>query len=446
MRMRGERVDLVPTEFRGAWYGSGRENTLPGHAFVYAGAKATYSAWHRPMAVYSPEVNRTFFVYGDAQNRPAVSEFDHAAGRFAKPWALGTNPDDNAHRNPTLLVDEEGFLFVFYGYHGSRQPIHVLRSLYPHDISAWTHVSDLTDGNGSYANPWQLLPGEIIVPHRQPTGWCFKKSRDQGATWSDTVELVSFSTYEGTSTVYGLTTAQAGPYPRGIHFVWSRLGGGTPEAIRTKHLWARRYNVYYACSYDGGDTWQRSDGTPYTLPITEDTAELVYNSGEHGTWLKDLLIGSGGRPLVLFLDGDADTYRSTWKIARRTEPGWDIVDLTTSDHMYDGGAFCALNPNDIRLFGPSAPAQPGCDGGNIEEWQSTDGGANWTRLRTLTHGTERSHNHVKTVLHHEKSDGKFRVMWSCGDGQSPPGDTDVTMYYLGDGMDAPRQIVASQGE
>jgi len=439
----GKHIEPVRTTFRGVWYGSGRQNTLPGHSFVYAGGKATYSAWHRPMAVYAPKVNKTFFVFGDAQNRPAISVFEHDTSRFAKPLALGTNPDGNAHRNPSLLIDEDGYLYVFYGYHGGGQPIHVLRSLYPYDITSCTHMSDLTDGNGSYANPWELQRGEIVVPHRQPTGWCFKKTRDQAVTWSDTVELASFSTYEGTSTVYGLTTGETGPFPRSIHFAWSRLGGGSEEAIRTKHLWARRYNLYYACSDDGGDTWRRTDGSVYELPISEDAAEKIYDSGEHGTWIKDIAIAPGVGPLILSLDGDADTYRSTWKIARRTDNGWDIVDLTTSDHMYDAGAFCVLSADDIRLYGPSAPAQAGCDGGNIEEWQSTDHGKTWNKLRILTHDREKSHNHVKTVLNHELSDGQFRIMWSCGDGQSPPDDKEVTMYYFGDGMDAPSQIEAS---
>lgn len=439
----GKPVEPVPTTFRGVWYGSGRQNTLPGHAYVYAGGKATYSAWHRPMAVYAAEVNKTFFVFGDARNRPAVSVFEHEAGRFAAPLALGTNPDGNAHRNPTLLIDEDGYLFVFYGYHGGAQPIHVLRSRYPYDMTSWVRMADLTDGNGSYANPWQLRPGEILVPHRQPSGWCFKKSRDQAVTWSDTVELASFSTYEGTSTVYGLTTAETGPFPCSVHFAWSRLGGGSEDAIRTKHLWARRYNLYYARSDDGGDTWRRSTGAPYELPITEDAAEKLYDSGEHGTWIKDLVVVPDGGPLILFVDGDADTYRSTWKVARRTGEGWEITDLATSDHMYDGGAFCVIKADDIRLYGPTAPAQPGCDGGNIEEWQSTDGGKTWNKLRALTHGDTTSHNHVKTVRNHERSDGQFRVMWSCGDGQSPPDDTEVTLYYFGEGMDAPRQIEAS---
>ncbi|HOZ49490.1 MAG TPA: BNR-4 repeat-containing protein [Candidatus Hydrogenedentes bacterium] len=435
-----EIVTPAPTTFRGVWYGCGTENTLPGRDLVYAGGKATYCAWHRPMAVYAPAVNKTFFVFGDAENRPAISYFDHQTSTFAPPLALGTNPDGNAHRNPTLCIDEDGFLYVFYGYAGGKQPIPVLRSIAPFDITRWERRADLTDGSGSYPNPWQLRSREILVTHRVPAGWAFRRTREGGATWEPTVSLVEFGSYEGTSTAYGFSMAETGPYPRKLHFVWSRLGGGSPEAVRTKHLWARRFNVYYACSDDGGDTWRRSDGTAYTLPITEDIAEKLYDSGEHGIWLKDMQIDNAGNPIILFIDANTDTYESAWKVARHADGLWTLADVTRTDHMYDGGALVVLADDDIRLYGPTAASQPRVDGGEIEEWQSTDHGRAWTRRRALTNASPFAHNHVKTVFDQDASDGRFRVFWSYGDGRVPPESRDVRLFCFGDGMDTPREI------
>jgi hypothetical protein len=102
-------------DFKGMWYCCGTANTLPGHKFVYSGGKATYSAWHRPMAVYAKQVDRTFFVFGTPGNCPAISSFDHKTGAFDGPVVLGPNIDGNAHRNPTLLIDEKGLIYVFRG-------------------------------------------------------------------------------------------------------------------------------------------------------------------------------------------------------------------------------------------------------------------------------------------------------------------------------------------
>ncbi|MBM3891955.1 MAG: hypothetical protein FJ388_22810, partial [Verrucomicrobia bacterium] len=118
-------------EYGGVWYASGTTNVLPGHRYVYSGPMATYSVWHRPMAVFAPVVNKTFFVYGNATNAPTISFYDHARRCFATPVVLGKNPNDDAHRNPTLHVAKDGHLYVFYGAHG--HPTHVVKSVAPYD-------------------------------------------------------------------------------------------------------------------------------------------------------------------------------------------------------------------------------------------------------------------------------------------------------------------------
>ena len=444
----------LPPECRGVWYCCGTANTLPGHKYVYSGGMATYCIWHRPMAVYAPEVNKTFFVYGNANNAPTITCFDHAAQRFAYPVVLGSNPDGDAHRNPTLLVAEDGHLYVVYGAHG--HPTHAVRSSTPYDISTWTRLPDLPDPETSYPQPWPLKPGEIFVSYRcrplsavrapktaegQPPGWRFTLSRDGGKTWTPSQDFIQF---EGSS-IYAITIAEEGRYPRKVHIAWSRLGGGTPEEVRTKHLWARRYNVYYACSDDGGATWRKSDGTPYALPITEAAAEKIYDCGQRGVWLKDIQLDEQGNPYILFIDSDPSTYESAWKIARHVGGKWAISSIAASDHMYDDGGLVILSGNDLRVYGPTTASQPQEDGGEIEEWRSTDGGATWSNRKHLTQGSPLSHNNVKVVLGHQKGKGDLRIFWSYGDSNYPPATKDVRLYYYGEALgEAARVTFASR--
>ena len=421
--------------FSGIWYACGTANTLPGRKYVYGGGKATYSSWHRPMAVYAAAVDKTFFVFGDAHNRPNISTYDHKTGTFADPVVLGTNIDGNAHRNPTILIDEAGTIFVFRGYNG--MPTHVVRSASPHDITQWLPRTPVEPGSkASYPQPWQLKPGEIFVSYRQSPGWSYRISKDGAQSWAPTVNLVRF---EG-CLIYAVTVAETGPYPRKVHIAWSRLGGGTDEEQRTKHLWARRYNVYYACSADGGRTWQRSDGRPYDLPITEASAEKLYDCGQRGVWLKDIQLDSKGEPGILFIDADVATFRSAWKLARRSAGAWRVADVATSDHMYDGGALVIVADDDVRIYAPTTPSQPGYDGGEIEEWRSVDGGLTWKNTAHLTTGSAYSHNHVKPVLHHERGRGDLRVLWTYGDSTYPPATRQVSLYCYGERMGKSRRI------
>ncbi|MBN2310466.1 MAG: BNR-4 repeat-containing protein [Candidatus Hydrogenedentes bacterium] len=427
--------------FRGIWYGCGTANTLPGNQFVYAGGKATYSAWHRPIAVYAPAVNRTYFVFGDHANRPNISYYDHAGQSFAGQVVLGENPDMNAHRNPTLHIDDDGYVFVFRGYASGGQPMTVLRSEKPHGIGDWTPRARVGEGTGSYPQPWQLVPGELFVTYREHhLGWACRISTDGAESWGPPTTLVQFGTGESPS-VYGISQGATGPYPRTVHFVWSKLGGGTPEEVAAKHLWARRYNVYYAASDDGGRTWRRSDGTPYELPIREEAAEKIYDCGQHGVWLKDIQVDGDGRPNVLFIDAEVETYKSVWKFGRLAADGyWYFSDVARTGHMYNGPALVLAGPGDYRIYGPSTPSQPRTDGGEIDEWRSADRGASWSRFAQRTTGSKYSHNHVKTVLNHELGAGDFRVLWSYGDGTSPPATKHVFMYMYGETLERPRPI------
>jgi len=409
---------------QGVWYACGTANAYPGKKYVYSGPMATYCAWHRPIAVYAPAVRKTFFVFGNPDNAPAISDYDHRAKRFAPPVVLGTNPDMDAHRNPTLLIDEAGFLYVFYGAHG--HPTRVVKSRSPYDVSGWSEAAAIDDPGTSYPQPWQLCEREIFVSFRQSPGWCFRKSTDGASSWEPTVNLIRFAD----ARIYAVSIGGTGPFPRAVHVAWSKLGGGTPEEVRTKHLWARRYDVYYARSDDGGTTWKRSDGSEYTLPITEETAEKVYESGEHGVWLKDIQLDPRGDPYILFLDADVATYESTWKVAGRPAEGWQISDVAQSDHMYDAGGLVILGEDDFRIYGPTTGSQAHEDGGEIEEWTSSDRGRTWTNTKHLTAGSRYSHNQVKVVFNRGESD--FRVLWSYGDSVYPPATRDVYLCRYGE--------------
>ena len=390
----------------GVWYTSGG---------VYHGAMATYCMWHRPMAVYASSQDKTFFVYGNYENSPTISYYDHATGVFADPVVLGTNPDGDAHRNPTILIDEDGYIYVFWGAHV--HPTHVTKSKSTYDITSWESKTDI-GAHTSYPQPWQLKSGEIFVSYRGDPNmsWCSQKSVDGGESWLDYTNIVDFTTGQ----IYLVSIAETGSYPRKIHLAWSHM-------VST---WDQRWDVYYAYSDDGGTTWKKRDGTEYTLPITEASAEKVYESGDEGVWLKDIQLDSNGNPYILFISANRITYQGTWKIARYSGGNWVITDLTSSDHMYDSGALVILADNDMRIYAPTTPSQAGEDGGDIEEWQSTDSGQTWVNTKHITKNSPYSHNHVRTVWNSQKGD--FRVFWSYGNSLLNPADKRVHLYYYGE--------------
>src|SRR5678809_39265 len=79
--------------YRGIWYMN--QPSKDEYKYKYSGGFATYPQQHVPIAIYSKEANKTFFVYGgkigggktaDA-NRISnmVSYYDHATGLVPRP-------------------------------------------------------------------------------------------------------------------------------------------------------------------------------------------------------------------------------------------------------------------------------------------------------------------------------------------------------------------------
>ena len=109
-------------------------------------------------------MKKTFFCYGGTTARSTndkqvllhmISYFDHATGTVPRPRVLLNKQTDDAHDNPTLSIDDGGFIWIFSPSHGTGRPSYIHRSRKPYDIDDFELVQK---GNFSYPQPW-WLPG-----------------------------------------------------------------------------------------------------------------------------------------------------------------------------------------------------------------------------------------------------------------------------------------------
>ena len=168
-----------------------------GHAEITddAGRGAVYQA-QNPQAVHLPDREETVVAYRGEDSDPFVTRYDHATGAFDEPIRVGTNPlvDTDNHGPPSVCVDGEGYVYLFYGAHNS--PIQVARSTEPGRIDEWDHCSPIDDPGGSYPQP-VAIGGDLLVFYRAGNGHgppyeypqheygTIARSADGGETWSD---------------------------------------------------------------------------------------------------------------------------------------------------------------------------------------------------------------------------------------------------------------------
>ena len=164
-------------------------------SFTFNGAWCWFSD---PRAVYyEGEHRRTYAGWIDNYGDVHIGYYDHDNQQIESRTIFNDLEVDD-HDNPSILLDEEGHLLVFFNSHGGPEGLYFIRSKNPEDITVWSEgrllklndPSQLEYGNESYTytNPVKLAEegGRIFLFWRgidgKPT---YSTSENNGETWSE---------------------------------------------------------------------------------------------------------------------------------------------------------------------------------------------------------------------------------------------------------------------
>ncbi len=422
--------------YRGIWY----YNQPSGDEYVYkySGGLGTYPHQQLPIAYYSKVANKTFFCWGGSVTGKnellhMVSYYDHATGLVPRPRILLNKRTDDAHDNPVLTLDGDGYVWVFSNAHGTARPAYVHRSTRPYSVDEFERVLET---NYSYAQPWHFAGLGFLLMHTryQDKGRSlYWMTSPDGRTWEEPRLLarVSLGHYQ----ISGRHGARVGtvfnyhPAPVGLN---------------------ARTNLYYVETADMGRTWRAADGRAVAPPLREvRNPALVrdYESEKLLVYLKDLQFDAQGRPVILYMTsrGYASGPTSdphTWHTARWTGERWELRPITTSDHNYDCGALY-IEPGGVwRMIAPTDPGpQPHTTGGEMVTWLGRDEGRTWVRLRPLTRNSRYNHTYARRPVNAHPD---FYALWADGDTLKP---SESSLYFCNrDGARVRRLPPAMTGE
>lgn len=408
--------------YRGIWYYN--KNLKTEYRYKYSGGMATYPYQHAPIAIYCPEVRKTFFVYGGTTARTGadrqellhmVSYYDHETGLVPRPRVLLNKMTEDAHDNPTLQVDAQGHLWIFSSSHGTARPSFIHRSLRPWSIDAFERVAVT---NFSYTQPWYIPQEGFLFLHTRYGGGkplgnnavrClfWMTSRD-GRTW-DTPRM--------------LAGIEMGGYQ--VSWISGRRVGTAFDHHPAKLGLDHRANVYYAESGDFGRTWCAANGAVLDTPLSSaDNPALVWNTRAEGllAYMKDVNFDREGRPVILFstsrgADPGPENGPHQWYTAQWNGKTWVRRPFAISDNNYDHGSLYIEADGTWRVIAPTeAGPQPYNPGGEMVLWKSADEGRTWSRVKQLTSGSSRNHTFARRPLNAHPG---FYALWADGHGREP---------------------------
>jgi hypothetical protein len=409
--------------YRGIWYMN--QPSRDEYVYKYSGGLGTYCAKHKPFAVYCKAVDKTFFCYGgttkDSHRKLVhmVSYFDHTSHSVPRPTLLLDKKTDDAHDNPVISVDEEGYIWIFSTSHGTSRPSYIHRSREPYSIDTFQRVpATRLDGdcrepitNFSYVQPWHV-EGKGFICFFTRYGYPAKRTllcmtSPDGVRWSPWQRLAAIA--EGHYQISAAGQRRAGSafnyHPQGKGLNW-------------------RTNLYYVETSDFGQSWQAADGTPLELPLTKPGNDALvhdYESQSLNVYLKDIRYDANDRPAILYVTSKG--YQSgpkndprTWTIAAWAGQRWEILPAFTSDNNYDMGSLW-LEGDTWRIIAPTETGpQPYNPGGEVAIWVSADRGKTWHKQKQLTSGSPRNHTYVRRPVNAHPD---FYALWADGHGRQP---------------------------
>jgi hypothetical protein len=384
----------------------------------------------------------TYACYVDGAGRVVLKTSADGGASWSQPTILHTGNSDDAHNLCSVAIDPQGYVHMMYDMHGT--PLKYKVSNAPYSIGSFTARN--TTGTGedmvTYPSFFTAPQGGFYLLHRY---WgsghgdlYLKRLVSSPATWQD----VHIPLLKGT----GLTPSD--------NAYWSNVAF---DAAGNWHFaWVHRksdgynYNVDYARYNAALGRWERSDGTPYSLPITRDTAEVVLPTGPSdglmNTGLNVVLDGTG-TPHLIFTKQAADGYREVFHSAKAGGQ-WRVNQVTDFNRARVNG--CVNDPDpgrtlprpcDMEVGGPLAVmdakgrmfvfvpvAIP--DAQSRGMWarppatlywlMSADGGATWSSPKEIALPDGKHTNELPMDGKYFRQAGKLRLFMQTVDAKTGP--------------------------
>jgi hypothetical protein len=402
--------------YRGIWFTLGQ---FDAYGDKYSGGLGTYTAKHIPFAIYSKEVDKTFFVYGGTKKDQRyllimASYFDHKEGVVPRPTLVHDKGGVNdPHDNGSIAMDDKGHIWVFVSGRGQKRPGFKYRSTEPYSVAAFEQVSE---EEMTYPQPWWIEGHGFIHLFTKYTGVreLYWNTSPDGYTWTDHQKLAGMGGHYQTSRAQG----------EKIYTAFNMHPDGNVD---------KRTNLYFLQSTDFGTSWQTVQGETVETPLTDrHCSALVRDFEAEGrlVYVKDINFDREGRPIILVVA--SSDYRAgplgdprTWTIAHWDGSAWKFHEVTHSTHNYDMGSLYVEEEGALwRILGPTerGPQRWG-GGGEMAIWESRDEGATWEKVQDVTHDSRYNNGYARRPVN---AHDDFYALWADG---NPEVMTESHLYF-----------------
>jgi hypothetical protein len=387
--------------------------------FTNNGYSNTISTMQHPAGEHYKGV--TYVAYQGPLEDPYVAAYDHTNGKWLGPFKAGISEmgktpgaEIDNHGKPTLVIDDEGYIHLFFGGHGGMpahgtnefgnthrgRQIHVV-SKRPQDISSW-EVLDNVSPFGTYNQTVKMDNGDIYLFYRHGahrSDWVYQKSTDNGRSFAPEVPVLKHIAHDGDPVIHD------------SWYAWfAKARGNLIIAQYNYHMCRRpehnseRRNGYYMVLDTKDHVWRNANGEELAVPVTKSYADemtLVIDTGNQWSLRGATRLDPAGNPHVTFKVGAP-------RPLKKGSPK-QVNYFRWTGEEWIGGAPDAAMPtdaeSDILITSPMDVSLLLDGGDEVAWWRSTDGGQSFAKGEALI-SRERTNFAISTFIRNAHPDAR----------------------------------------
>lgn len=251
--------------------------------------------------------DRQYVSYYDPEGFLTIAARDLGSDR----WTVERSPYKgnvaDAHNVISMTVDGTGTIHVSFDHHGN--PLKYCRGTAPGSLTLG-ELQPMTgdrENDVTYPEFYTLKGGDLLFAYRQGYSGRGNLVLNRFDTTTGKWHRLHDTLIDGEdqrNAYWQLTVDPEGV----IHLSW---------VWRETWLVETNHDLCYARSRDNGVTWERSDGTPYSLPITAGNAEVAWHVPQNSELINQtsMTADSKGNPFIA-------TY---WRDSTSTVPQYRLV-------------------------------------------------------------------------------------------------------------------------
>ena len=308
-------IALALTSCHSAHENSGTFNThlsaiAPGYS-----ATSVNTAVFRTNSVVS-HGDTQYAAYYDPEGYVTLASRQHDSDNWTIERSQYKGKVADAHNVISIGIDGDGYIHAAFDHHGDS--LHYARSIRPASLTLGPLMPMTGENEADVTYPeFHLLPdGTLMFAYRSGFSgggnMVLNRYSPETKTWSRVHTILLDG--EGDRNAYWQMTADDHGT---IHLSW---------VWRESWLVETNHDLCYACSRDGGVSWERSDGTPYTLPIKASEAEIAWAVPQNSELINQtsMTADSKGRPLIATYWRDQNDSVPRYRLVSHDGERWNM--------------------------------------------------------------------------------------------------------------------------